>query len=179
LQTALESNIADMQRQINNLKVENEIIMQENKDKLLSRDLYSKRRNKTKFNTEAYRTLLKSNLEVLNPYFVNVEPYNFNQLFEKFLSTVANTIEVHAPLQKLSRKQRKLQTKPWLTSEILNSIRHKQRLYKSHCLNGTKDEKIYYKRYSIRLTKIKELAKKKYYKHNFFATKIIPEKRGN
>jgi len=45
LQTALEGNIATMQRQINNLKVENEIIKQENKDELLSRDLYSKRLN--------------------------------------------------------------------------------------------------------------------------------------
>jgi len=45
LQTSLESNIADMKRQINNLKVENEIIKQENKDELLSRDLYSKRLN--------------------------------------------------------------------------------------------------------------------------------------
>jgi len=118
-------------------------------------------------------------LEALNPLFVDVETHNFNQLFEKFLNTVANTIEAHAPLQNLSRKQRKLQTKPWLTREILNSIRHKQRLYKSHYLNGTKDEKIYYKSYSNRLMKIKELAKKKYYKDNFFATKIILEKRGN
>jgi len=85
-------------------------------------------RNKTKFNTETYHTQLESNLEALNPHFVDVEPHNFNQLFEKFLNIVACMIEAHAPLQKLLQKQRKLQTKPWLTSVILllNSIRHKQ-----------------------------------------------------
>ena len=37
----------------------------------------------------------------------------------------------HAPLKQLSRRQMKLQRKPWITKEIYMSIRHKQQIYKS------------------------------------------------
>ena len=46
-------------------------------------------------------------------------------------------IDFWAPPQKVSKKQKKLSNKPWLTSSILKSIEIKNRLHKTMCC--TKD----------------------------------------
>ena len=44
---------------------------------------------------------------------------NFDRTFDEFVSLVQNVMEKHAPLKRLSRKQQKLKSKPWITKKIL------------------------------------------------------------
>ena len=48
----------------------------------------------------------------------------FDDVFDLIVN-ISKTIETHAPLERMSRKQRKLEGKPWITKEILTSIRKK------------------------------------------------------
>ena len=76
------------------------------------------RRDKSTFKPEAFRIELESNLQLLSSSFTTANKNIFNQLFFDFIKVIENTIEIHAPLKKLSRKQRKLQAKPWITKDF-------------------------------------------------------------
>ena len=83
---------------------------------------------------------------------------------------------MHAPLKNLSRRQKKLQTIPWLTKGILISIRRKRRLYKIYFLEGNQEQKRFYKKYQNKLIKVKHLAKKFFYEEQFTLNKGNPRK---
>jgi len=135
------------------------------------------KRGKSKFDSKAFCQDLELKLMILNTQLKSVSPLNFNQLFAEFLQTVEGIIELHAPLKKVIRKQRKLQAKPGITKEILVSIRYKQKICKSHFLQENEAEKCLYKKYCYKLTKIKVLAKKNfYYKDQFFRHNADPRK---
>ena len=51
---------------------------------------------------------------------------NFDRTFDEFVSLVPNVMEKHAPLKRLSRKQQKLKSKPWITKEIYYNFSKKQ-----------------------------------------------------
>jgi len=104
------------------------------------------RRDKKKFDSKAFCQDLELKLMSLNTELKSVSLLNFNQLFAKFLQAVEGTVEQHAPLKKLTCKQRKLQAKPWITKGILVSIRHKQNRYKSHFFQGNEADKCLYKK---------------------------------
>ena len=82
----------------------------------------------------------------------------------EFTAVISGTIDTHAPLKPLSRKQRRLKSKPWLTKAICVSIHKKQSMFKSHFINDDSAEKSFFKKYSNRLTKIKTLSKKLHFK---------------
>ena len=115
-------------------------------------------------------------MQAFNPQIYSATPDNFNQLFAEFVALIENTIEIHAPLKKLSRKQQKLQSKPWITKGILISVRHKRKLYKSHFLAGTEIQKRFYKKYLNTLTKVKTASKKIYYRLEFGRNLSSPRK---
>ena len=85
---------------------------------------------------------------------------NFNFIFGDFIERVRSIIDFYAPLRQISRKQKRLRAKPWLTKGLVVSIKYKQKLYHSHFLSNDADKKIYYKQYSNKLNKIKTKAKK-------------------
>ena len=62
----------------------------------------------------------------------------------------------------VTQKQR-LHNKPWITKGILISIRNKQKMYKTHFLQGSNVRKMMYKTYANKLAKVKSLAKKLYF----------------
>ena len=64
-------------------------------------------------------------------------------------------------LKKVSRKQKKLHKKPWLSHKLLKLIKDKRKTYKTHFLNANLARKELYKRFSNKLTKIKNPSKKK------------------
>ena len=107
-------------------------------------------------------------MQVFNPQIYSATSDNFNQLFAELVALIENTIEIHVPLKKLSRKQQKLQSKSWITKGILISVRHKCKLlYKSHFLAGTEIQKRFYKKYLNTFTKVKTASKKIYYRQEF------------
>ena len=80
---------------------------------------------------------------------------NFNSIFGDFIKRVRLIIDFYAPLRQISRRQKRLRAKPWLTKGLLVSIKYKQKLYRYHFLSNDVDKKTYYKQYSNKLNKIK------------------------
>ena len=85
----------------------------------------------------------------------NISHENFDTHFNLFMQAISSVIEKHAPLQTMSRKQKRIQQKPWLTKGLLASIKNKQKLYQSYFLNGNAYEKSFYELYANKLTRVK------------------------
>ena len=96
----------------------------------------------------------------------------FSDVFE-FYSLITR-ISNHAPLKKLSRKQKQLKSNPWMTKGLITSIKKKQKMHKTHFIQGTSVNKVYYKKYSNILTRLKDLAKRFYYHHKLNEYKDSP-----
>ena len=93
-------------------------------------EVYTSRRDKTNFDSKSFFQQLQRNLQLLNAEIFDATPQmNFTSLFLNLINTVERTVELNAPLKKLSRKQRKIEAKPWLLKESLNLIKQKQNLY--------------------------------------------------
>ena len=90
---------------------------------------------------------------------------NLEELFNNFYSIFTQVTDIHAPLKRLTRKQKRLQHKPCITKGILISIKRKQKMHKTHYRNRSSAEKFLYKQYSNTLTRIKNLSKRVYYYH--------------
>ena len=84
--------------------------------------------------------------------------------FVKLAKNITEVIDHHAPVLTASRKQKRWQIKPWLTKGLINSIKNKQRLYKTFFLNGNDFKKSYFKNYLNKLIRVKSLSKKLYLK---------------
>ena len=69
---------------------------------------------------------------------------NINDVFDEFYSLITKTISNHAPLKKLSRKQKRLKSNPWMTKGLITSIKKKQKMHKTHFVQGTSVNKFYY-----------------------------------
>ena len=93
------------------------------------------------------------------PKILTISENNVDDIFNEFYLCITSTIDTHAPLKKLSRKQKRLRSKPWITKGLLISIKKKQKLFKTHYIFGSINEKLYYKKYSNLLTKVKILQK--------------------
>ena len=85
---------------------------------------------------------------------------NFNTSYYKFFEIINKTIDQHAPLKRFSRKHQNLKSKPWITTGILVSIRHKNKMLKLHYLPHDKEKIKLFKTYIL-------ISKKKYYADEF------------
>ena len=54
---------------------------------------------------------------------------DINQIFDSFYSVITTTIDKHAPFKKLSKKEAKFQSKPWILHGIQKSIKTKNKLF--------------------------------------------------
>ena len=80
-------------------------------------------RDTKNFNTENFLIELSENLNIF---------YNnctVDEQFERFFDIFNITLSKHAPLRRKSRKEKKLNSKPWITKGILISTKTKNKLY--------------------------------------------------
>ena len=60
-----------------------------------------------------------------------------NEQFDQIVSTLSEVVDIHAPLRKATRKEKRLKLKPWITRGILKSIAFKNKLFRlSHKVNN-------------------------------------------
>ena len=90
-----------------------------------------------------------------------------NSSFNDFIAKFKHVIDKHAPFRKLSRRQKKLVAKPWITKGILVSMKKKQKMYYPHFKNGNIQQQLLFKKYSNKLTKLKTLSRRLYYEGKF------------
>ena len=133
-------------------------------------------RSLKKLSIKNFNTDLQIELDSVSFDIFNATSTNINAVFDKFYSAITKTIDKHVPLKKLSKKQKRLQRKPWITKDLLISIKRKQKMHKSHFIHGSIDDKKFYKLYSNLLTKLKDLAKKAHYHHLIEEHKRDPKK---
>ena len=82
-------------------------------------------------------------------------------LWENFEAIFNKAISNHAPLRKLTKKEIKLQEKPWITKAIQTSIRFKNIMFKIAIKSGHLPT--YYKKYRNLLTRVIDQSKRHYY----------------
>ena len=115
-------------------------------------------------NTKNFLIELSENLNVIH------DNYTVDEQFERFLDIFNITLSKHAPLRRKSRKEKKLNSKPWITKGILISSKAKNKLYIAN-LKGSANDVQLYKTYRNKLTHVKEQAKRKYYQGLVLASK--------
>ena len=77
----------------------------------------------------------------------------------------------------MTRKEIKLNSKPWITKGLLTSIKTKNKLFRSNVKNNNLENKTNYKKYLNRLTHIKNSAKRMYYEKRIKRIMTIRLKR--
>ena len=97
------------------------------------------------------------------------ESQNVNQLFEVFFSECSRIVNKHLPLKKLSRKEVKFNSKPWITRALQKSIKHKDILYRQFLRTKSCHSHFKYKIYRNKLVGLLRLSKKLYYRNYFIA----------
>ena len=102
--------------------------------------------------------------------------------YKKFLDKITKLLDIHAPVKKLSHKEKKSLSKPWLTKGILQSIKQKNVLYRKFIRTKdlTKRELLLqdFKIYKNTIHKLTRINKSEYYKHYFEEHKKTLKKTG-
>ena len=129
-------------------------------------NLFSRKMN-TFFYRDKRKFCCKTYCEEMHSKLANIVLSNFpfqrdrsNDVFEMFVTAISDTIEKHAPLTSLSRKQARLARKPWITKGIFTSIKRKNSMFHSHFINGNVNEKRFFRKYTNILTKLKPCQRK-------------------
>ena len=110
---------------------------------------------------------LKVSLKILEDK-LNSAPWHecdaVNQQFDKFYDIFKGTVDKLAPLKNASRKEKRLHAKPWLTSGLLKSVKHKKKIFTNVHKNPEKQALTEHKRYRNILNRAIKSAKEIYYK---------------
>ena len=112
--------------------------------------------NGDQFRSDLYSVLIHT--------YSNITANSFNEHLNQLMNAILAVINLHAPLQNATRKQKRLFRKPWITKDLITFIKHKQRLYRTHFLKENFSKRQFYKKYANKLTRLKNLSKKMYYK---------------
>ena len=99
----------------------------------------------------------------------SLKDLDIHQKFDMLTTGIRSVFDKHAPLKKLSRKQKQLRMKPWITKEITKAIRIRNKMYQNLHNNKFKDTELHkqYKKYRNILTNTKEKSKQNYFKNEF------------
>ena len=124
-------------------------------------------RNMKKFNLDDFALDLQLNLSTFN---FNNPNISGNELWNKFDYILNSTFNRHAPLRLQTRKEFKRKLSPWITNDVLKSIKHKNKLYKKAITQKWSN----FKTYRNNLTRQISQLKSNYYKSEIDKTKNNP-----
>ena len=94
---------------------------------------------------------------------------DINNKFEKFYEKVHHTVIEHAPLRKMTPKQLKLRSKPWINTYILKLIKQRDILLRKLGKSHSRDTEELYKRSRNRVVSEHRKSKIKYF-DSYFST---------
>ena len=102
---------------------------------------------------------------------------NVNSKFDDFQWRLEGCVNRHAPIKKMTKKDLKKMTKPWINNYIIKMIFHKDKLFHRKIKNPQNIRlKCAYNIFRNRVTREIKKAKKEYYK-NFFETNLCNMKK--
>ena len=114
----------------------------------------------------------RKNINSISNFFIDLQISSLNwscinntveEDFNKFNFIFELIIDKYAPKTTITRKQKKLRQKPWITKRLRKSIRHKNKLYKTFITNKTESSFLNYKQYRKKLNHLLEIAKIQHY----------------
>ena len=93
-------------------------------DTLVKKDVKTLKRDFSKFHSDNFIRDLKSvNWSVATQNNPNIG-------FENFMLIINNLLDKHAPFKEQAKRKEKLRFKPWITKDILTSIKQRDKIYK-------------------------------------------------
>ncbi len=93
---------------------------------------------------------------------------DLNETTQDVIDAINEVNNKHVPIKEASQSKLKQLNKPWIsTFDLLNSIKTKQRMYRTHFYSNNKRKIDMYKSYSNKLNKLKKIYKTNYYKAQF------------
>ena len=122
------------------------------------------------FNLETYLNDLNKKLSVVN--IEDNKPVD-EQLVE-LISILNEVTDKHAPMKKLSRNEKRLALRPWLSKGLLNSIKRKNKMFRELLKKHDDILAQRYKSYRNVLHRALELSKRNYFLHRFYEHKDSP-----
>ena len=106
-------------------------------------------RYKYNFDVDRYCTDLNDSIFNFMLDSEEITETNFDDSFEAFVSIIQHTIDKHAPLKRMSRKQKKkIKRKPWITRNIYQLICLKNKMHRTHYIKGDAAMMLKYKKFS-------------------------------
>ena len=98
---------------------------------------------------------------------LDLEKNDVNHTTEIFFTKMCTIIDKHMPLRKLTIKERRQQSKPWITPTIIAKINDKNKLYKKYIKSRRKEDKLKFNKLKNEITNITRKSKEEYYKKYF------------
>ena len=140
---------------------------------IITQNMQSKKQNTQKYYRDYNNFDREKYLEMLrNVNWHNLMHDDVNTATLNIFDTINKIVDHCAPLKPLSKRKQKIKGKPWLTKSIIHSVKIKQKLYKTHVLDPTNNEKrLKYKKYSNLLNNIIKDRKRDYLTSQFEANK--------
>jgi len=114
-----------------------------------------------------------SSINWLSIFPSDLEP---SKMFNCFYDKIDKIIDKHIPLKKLSKKETKFHSKPWITRGIKTSIHIKNKLYHKYLKTNLTYYHIKFKQYRNKINHLIKLSKRLYY-NNFFLESSSDTKR--
>ena len=93
---------------------------------------------------------------------LNYSATNVNTDVSNITLTFKSVLDKHAPLRPQTRKEKKLNKKPWITSGLLKSKKTKNKLFKKLLKSNNPKEKAFHKNHLNKLMHVKYAAKRNY-----------------
>ena len=100
------------------------------------------------YETAKYVEELKLKLENHFKQIPEITQDNFNKEFSIFKEVILKVVKKHEPFKFRSRKQKRLLQKPWITKQVYDAIRRKQKKYNTHFKSGDPHKIAQYKKYA-------------------------------
>ena len=126
------------------------------------------------FNQTQFLNELEENLTPINSLKRRLKP---NDLWNEFENILNNTFDKHAPFKLQTRKELKRHFSPWLTKDLLFSIKDKQKLYKRAIKNPSTSNWNKFRSHRNKVNKLIFKAKQNYYKTEIFNAKSNSKKK--
>ena len=114
------------------------------------------------FNLEDFPIDMKRNLSKID---FDSPNSNINNNVCNLITTFKTALNKHVPLRTMTRKEKRLSEKPWITKGILVSIKIKDKLFRACFKSNNANKKAVYKKYLNKLSHIKYHAKRNYYEN--------------
>ena len=140
------------------------------KAEIYNHDFEKLYQNKEKFENDLKKTDWNSVLDI--------KKNDTDNSFQMFLNSINKNITTHAPIKKLSNKDKKFLLKPWITKGLLTSIKKKNKIRRKsiRAKDPIRKEELHnqFKYYRNNLNKLTRLSKANHYKRFFEENKKKP-----